>query len=156
MSFAAAAKGSLGESEHGAGDTTHVATGVGSEGGQEAGAGLLGKIGLLENALGAVHVGQVHDGARVAAVEDGRQTDTGLQWLDDVEMDLVVDNVPIGLEVDRVDDLIGAVLLVPVEVLGLAAVSCKARSASAPDFRSHSPLTYQSSARIAHRWAGRP
>ena len=61
----------------------------------------------------------------MAAVEDGRQTDTGLQWLDDVEMDLVVDNVPIGLEVDRVDDLVGAVLFVAVEIRGLTAVSCQ-------------------------------
>jgi hypothetical protein len=72
----------------------------------------------------------------VAAVENGGQTDAGLQWLDDVEMDLVVDNVPIGLEVDRVDDLIGAVLFVAVEILGLTAVSCQGQSASPQFFAS--------------------
>lgn len=133
MSLAATTKGSLGEPKHAGGDAAHVTAGIGGKGGQEASAGLLGEVGLLEHALGAVHVRKVHDRARMAAVEDGRQTDTSLQWLDDVEMDLVVDNVAIRLEVDRVDDLVGAVLFVAVEILGLAAVSCQGQSAS-PQF----------------------
>lgn len=158
MSLAATTKGSLGEPKHAAGDAAHIAAGVGGKGGQEASAGFLGEVGLLEYALGAVHVREVHDRARVAAVEDGRQTDTGLQWLDDGEMDVVVDNVAIGLEVDRVDDLIGAVLFVAVEILGLAAVSCQQSGSVSisPILTSSESLTNQSSARRGHRWAGRP
>jgi hypothetical protein len=49
----------------------------------------------------------------VAAAEDGGQTHTGGGRLDDGEMDLVVDDVAVLLEVDRVDDLVGAVFLSP-------------------------------------------
>jgi hypothetical protein len=38
-------------------------------------------------------------------------------------VDLVVDNMARPLVVDRVDDLVGPVLLVAVEVFGLAAVA---------------------------------
>lgn len=136
MSLAAPTKGSLGEPKHAGGDAAHIAAGISGKGGQEASASFLGEVGLLEHALGAVHVWKVHDRSRVAAVEDGRQTDTGLEWLDDVEMDLVVDNMATLLEVDRVYDLIGTVLLVAVEILGLAAVSCQGQSVSPPSSES--------------------
>lgn len=60
----------------------------------------------------------------MAAVEDGGETDTRLEGLDYYGVDLVVDYVAVRLEVDRVDNLVVSVILVAVEVLGLAAMSC--------------------------------
>ena len=61
VSLAATTEGGLGESKHTGGDAAHIAAGIGGKGGQEASAGLLGEVGLLEHALGAVHVRKVHD-----------------------------------------------------------------------------------------------
>jgi hypothetical protein len=60
----------------------------------------------------------------VARVKDCSQTDTGLEGLDDVVVDLVIDNVAVLLEIDRVDDFVVTVFLVAVGICGLAAVAC--------------------------------
>lgn len=59
----------------------------------------------------------------MARVEDGREAHTGQQRPDDDVVDLVVDNVAVVGVVDRIDDLIVAVILVAVKILGLASVS---------------------------------
>jgi hypothetical protein len=59
----------------------------------------------------------------VARVEDGREAHTGQQRPDDDVVDLVVDNVAVVGVVDRVDDLVVAIILVAVEIFGLASVS---------------------------------
>jgi len=64
----------------------------------------------------------------VARVEDGRQTNAGLKRFDNVVMDLVVDNVAVLLEVDRVDDFVVAIFLIAVGILGLPAVACKRKN----------------------------
>jgi len=91
---------------------------------QQALARFLGQVGLLDDARGRVDVGQVERGARVARVEDGGQAHARLQRLYHDTVHLVVDNVPCCPEVDGIDDFIVAVVLVTVEVLGLAAVPC--------------------------------
>jgi len=152
----ATSKHRLGDSEYAAGDTPHVTAGVRANGAEKTRAGLLGEVGLLENTFGAVDVGQVHDGARVAAIEDGRQTHSSLERLDDVVVDFVVDDVPVCLVVDWVDDFVVAIFLVAVEVFGLAAVSCLRGTGLVQVSRKDLAVdTYQSNAKIAHRWAGR-
>lgn len=82
-----------------------------------------GKIGLFECALGGVNIWQVHARARVAAVEDSRQSHTGFEGSHANGMDLIVDNVTILHVVDRVYNFVVAVFLVTVEILCLAAVT---------------------------------
>lgn len=81
------------------------------------------EIGLFERSLGGVYVGQIHDGAGVATVKNGCQSNARFQGSDTDGMDLVVDNVTIRFEIDRVYDFVVAVFLVAVEILRLAAVS---------------------------------
>lgn len=91
---------------------------------EQARAGLLHQVGLFEDALGGVRVGEIEHGARVARVENARQAHAGLQGCDADGVDFVVDYVAALLEVDGVDGLVVAVVLVAVEVFGLAAVPC--------------------------------
>ncbi len=65
--------GLLEEAHYVAGDTAKIALAVGRDDAEQTLAGLLGEVGLLEDALGGVDVGEVEGGARVARVEDGRQ-----------------------------------------------------------------------------------
>lgn len=65
----------------------------------------------------------------MAAVENGGEPDARLEGAHDDGVDLVVDDVAALLEVHRVDDLVVSVILVAVEVLCLATMSC-ARSVS--------------------------
>ena len=57
-------------------------------------------------------------------IENGCETDTGLQRLDHTEVNLVVNNMASLLVVDRVDDFVVSIILVAVKVLGLTAVTC--------------------------------
>lgn len=50
----------------------------------------------------------------MARVEDGGETDTGLEGLDDVVVDFVVDDVAVGLVVEGVDDFVVAIFFVAV------------------------------------------
>jgi hypothetical protein len=59
----------------------------------------------------------------VAGVEDRSEPHAGFQWLDHDPVHLVVDNMSDIAEIDRVDDLVVPVLLVAIEILGLAAVA---------------------------------
>jgi hypothetical protein len=68
----------------------------------------------------------------VAAVEDGRQAHTGRQGLDHVMVDLIVNDVACCLKVERVNDLVMAVLLVAVKVLCLSAVACSLSASFSP------------------------
>ena len=149
--------GRLGEAEDGARDATEIAARIGPQGAKQALAGFLGQVGLLEDALGGVDVRQVHDGGRVARVENSRQPHAGLQRLDDAEVNLVVDDVAGLLEVDGVDDLVVAVVFVAVEVLGLPAVAWCEGLASDTAYRFWgASRSHQSSAGTGRRWAGRP
>jgi hypothetical protein len=59
----------------------------------------------------------------VTRVENGSQTTTGRERADHDLVHLVVDNVTGLLKVDRVDNLVVAVVLIAVQVLGLTAVA---------------------------------
>lgn len=114
----------LGKAQYGACDSPDIAAAVVADSLEQTLPCLLGKVGLLEDTLGAVEVWQVQDGARVAAVKEGRETHTGLQRLDHMVVDFVVDDVACPLMVDGVNDLVVAVLLVAARVFGLPAMSC--------------------------------
>jgi len=70
---------------------------------EEAFAGFFGEVGLFEDALRAVDVGQVEGGAGVAGVEDAGEADAGGEGLDEDAVHFVVDNVPDLAEVEGVD-----------------------------------------------------
>ena len=110
----AAAHGALREPEDAAGGAHDVAAAVGRHGGEEALGGLLGEVGLLEHALCRVQVRQVEHGARVARVDDGGEAHARLQGFHDCVVDLVIDDVACGLEVDGVEALVVAVFFVAV------------------------------------------
>lgn len=61
----------------------------------------------------------------MARVEDGGEANTGLEGLYHDAVHFIVDNVAGHSEVDRVDDLIVAIFLVAVKILGLTAVTWK-------------------------------
>lgn len=93
----------------------------------------------------------------MAGIENGRHADAWSERGDADGVDLVVDDVAFGLEVDRVDDLVVPVILVAVEVFGLAAVSCECSSAPSQACATRGTvLSYPSSAGTASRSAGRP
>lgn len=118
-----AIRGFLEEAHDVAGHAAHVAARVRGYDGEEALAGFLGEVGLLEDALGGVDVGEVEGGAGVAGVEDGGEADAGLEGGHHDAVHFVVDDVTDLAEVDGVDDLVVAVGFVAVEVFGLASVT---------------------------------
>jgi hypothetical protein len=59
----------------------------------------------------------------VTRVKDGGKTSTGRQGLDHEGVHVIIDNVTRSLEVDRVDDLVVAVVFVAARVLCLATVT---------------------------------
>lgn len=61
----------------------------------------------------------------MAAVKDGSQSHTGLEGLHDGIVNLIVDDVAGLLEVNRVDDLIIAVVFIAVGVFGLPTMACR-------------------------------
>lgn len=148
----------LGEAEYLLSDASHVTRGVGGHGAQETLAGLGRQVGLLENTLGGVEVRQVETGARVARVEDGRQSDTGLERLHNHVMKVVVDDVARVLVIYRVDNFIVTVLLITVFVLRLSTMTCIFVCVSDCDVISvlKHVRTHPSNGRTRHRSAGRP
>lgn len=118
-----ARRGLLEEAHDVAGDAAHVAARVGRDDGEQALAGFLGEVGLLEDALRGVDVGEVEGGAGVARVEDSGEADAGLEGGHHDAVHFVVDDVAHLAEVDGVDDLVVAVGLVAVQVFGLASVT---------------------------------
>lgn len=104
-------------------NTTQVARGVCGQSAQETLARFFGQVGLLQNTLGRVDVWQIHDRSAVARVKDSCKAHASLKRLDDAEVDLVVDDVSCLLMVDWVDDFVGAIVFIAVNVLGLTAVS---------------------------------
>lgn len=60
----------------------------------------------------------------MARVEDRSEPHAWLQRRDHDSVHLVIDNVSDLAEIDRIDDLVVPVLLVPVEIFGLATVPC--------------------------------
>lgn len=121
----AAAKRCLGDGEQAAGHASNIATSIGANSRKQTLTSLLGKVGLLDDALGAVDIGQIKNGARVAAVKDGSQSHTGLEGLHDDIVNLIVDDMADGLEVNRVDDLIIAVVLIAVGIFSLPTMACR-------------------------------
>lgn len=75
---------------------------------------LLRQVGLLEDALGRVNVWQVECGTGVARIEDGCKAYARLQWAHQDSMHLVVGDVSDLAEIDRVDDLVVAVILIAI------------------------------------------
>ena len=57
----------------------YIATGVGRHDTEQTLAGLLGEVGLLEDTLGGVDVGEIQGSSRVAGVENCRETHTRLE-----------------------------------------------------------------------------
>ena len=88
------ASGGLLEEAHGrACHAAHVATSIRTNDTKQALTCLLGQVGLFEDPLGAVDVGEIESGAGVAGVEDGCQTDPRLKGLDHDAVHFVVDDV---------------------------------------------------------------
>ena len=113
------------EEPHGCGGhAADVAAGVGRYEAEEALACFFGEIGLFEDALGGVDVGEVEGGAGVAGVEDCGQADAGGEGHYEDAVHFVVDDVAGLAEVDWVDDFVVTVVFVAVEVFGLTAVAC--------------------------------
>lgn len=110
-----ASLGCLLEKTHGrARHSAEVAAHVGRGHAEEAFAGFFGQVGLFENALGAVDVGQVEGGAGVAGIEDAGEADARSKGADHDLVHLVVDDVADGAEVDGVDYFVVAVFFVAV------------------------------------------
>jgi hypothetical protein len=118
-----AARSLLEEAHDVARDTTEVALAVGRDDAEKALAGLLGEIGLLEDALGGVDVGEVEGGSRMARVEDGCKPYSARERPYHDAVHFVVCNVSDLAEIDWVDNLIEAVFFVAVEILGLPAMA---------------------------------
>ena len=114
--------GLLEEAQNIVGHAAEIALAVGGDGTEKTLAGLLGEIGLLEDALGGVDVGKIEGGTRMARVEDGCETHAARQGSHHDAVHLVVGNVSDLSEIDRVDDLVETVFFVAIEVLGLATV----------------------------------
>ena len=117
-------RGFLDEAHEVARHAAHVAARIGRDDGEQALPGFLGEVGLFEDALGGVDVGEVQGGAGVAGVEDGGEADAGLEGGHHDAVHFIVDDVADLAEVDGVDDLVVAVWFVAVEVFGLASVAC--------------------------------
>lgn len=124
IGLVAAAKCSLSDGEQAASHASNIATSIRADGRKQTLTSLLGKVRLLDHALGAVDVGQIKNGAGVAAVEDAGQAHTRLERLHDSKVNLIVDDVAGGLEVNRVDNLIKAVFLITVGIFSLPTVAC--------------------------------
>lgn len=60
----------------------------------------------------------------MTAIEDASQAHTSLEGLHDSIVNLIVDDVTGGLEVDGVDDLIKAVFLIAIGIFSLPTVAC--------------------------------
>ncbi len=83
----------------------------------------------------------------MARVKDGRKTHTRSQWLDNSEMYLVIYNMSILSEIDRVNNFVKAVVFVAVYIFGLSTVACNSPSACV--YRQRIRIkTYQSNAKI--------
>jgi hypothetical protein len=124
--------GLLEEANEVVGHAAKIALAVRGYNAKQALASLLGQVGLLENALGRVDVGQIQGSARVTRVEDSCQPDAGLQWHDHDAVHLVVGDVAGLSEVDGVDDFVVTIGLVAVEVLRLPTVACGSILVSQP------------------------
>lgn len=138
------------------GHTAQITAAIRRHGAEQALTSLFGEVGLLEDALGGVDVGQVEGSARVARVEDGGETHAGLEGAHHDAVHLVVGDVAGLAEVDRVDDLVVAVFLIAVKVFCLPAVSYAKLGTRLLQEPEQSEYTYQSSGRRASRSAGRP
>lgn len=115
--------GRLCETKHSASQTSHVTTSIGSDGAQQSLTGFLRQVGFLQYTLGRVYVGKIHDSSRMARVKDGCQTHTRLQGSHTSEVNFVVNNMSSSLVIDRIDDLVVAVVFVTVQILGLTTVT---------------------------------
>lgn len=60
----------------------------------------------------------------MARVENGSQANASAEWTDHDSVHLVVDNMTGLAEIDRIYDLVIAILFVPVEIWRLTAVAC--------------------------------
>ena len=92
----------------------------------------------------------------MARVEDGGQSDAGLQGGHHDAVHFVVDDVAGGAEVDGVDDFVVAVVFVAVEVGGLAPVAWGVISKLYLGCGVEMAYTYLSSGRIASRSVAHP
>ena len=104
------------KANRGTGHTGKISLSVRREGTEQILRGLLGQIRLFQDSLGGVYVGEVERGSGVTGVKDGREAYTGTERSDHDGMHVVVNNVAGTLIVDGVDDIVKAIILVPVQV----------------------------------------
>lgn len=138
------------------GDTAKVALAVRRYNAEKALASLLGQIGLLEDALGRVYIGQVEGGSRVTGIEYGRQPHATSQRLDHDSVHLVIGDMTVLSEVDGVNDLVVAVGLVAVEVFCLSTMAYKGSLISSKSVGYRRTATDLNSGRIVSRGGGHP
>jgi len=118
-----AARGLFEEAHEVGGNAIEISVAVGRYDAKQALAGFLGEVGLLEDALGRVNVGEVEGGSRVAGIENGRQTHSALERPNHDSVHLVVGDVADLSEIYRIYDLVVAVILVSVEIFRLSTVT---------------------------------
>lgn len=92
----------------------HVLASIRGHNAQKTLASFLGQVGLLEHTLGGVEVRKVERGARMARVEDSRQSHPGLERAHHNAMHLIINDVARCSEIHRVNDLVVAVVFVTV------------------------------------------
>lgn len=116
--------GLLEEADDVVGDTTQIALTVGGNDTKQTLSSFLGQVRLLENTLGRVNVRQIEGGTRMARVKDGCQTHTGLQRSNHDTMHLIISDVACLPEVDGIDNLVIAIVLIAIKILGLSTMAC--------------------------------
>lgn len=87
-------------------------------------------------------------------IKDSCQTNTGLQRSHASEVDFVIHNMSSSLVIDRVDDLVVAIVFVTVQILGLTTVTYLLL-VNCPVYIRQVKDTYPSSGGKANRWVAR-
>lgn len=107
------------ESDDVVGNTAKISLAVRGDDAEQALASLLGQVGLLENTLRRVDVGQVERCAGMARVKNGSQPYTCMQGADHDSVHLIICDVPMLPKIDRINDFVISIRLITVEVLCL-------------------------------------
>lgn len=118
-----ASGGLLEESDDVVGNTAEISLAVRGNDAEQALAGLLGQVGLLEDTLRRIDVWQVECRAGMTRIEDGCQPYACLQGGDHDAVHLVICDVPMLPEINWVNDFVISIRLIAVEVLCLPTVA---------------------------------
>lgn len=118
-----ASGGLLEESDDVVGNAAEISLAVRGNDAEQALAGLLGQVGLLEDTLRRIDVWQVECCAGMTRIEDGGQPYACLQGGDHDAVHLVICDVPMLSEINWVNDFVISIRLIAVKVLCLPTVA---------------------------------